>query len=155
MHGKEEQQGEEFIKPSGVWWWVAALVMTPVFFAIGMSVHGGWPPQGDLRTWAFLIGLTVYPLTAQAFEVGLWHLRERMNRPLWWTSERQRNVGTAILLACLTAVLWVPEGTVGSALAIRMIGGFLIAVLPFFALCCAVDWLFARIGKMFVGRAKR
>lgn len=146
---------EEIEKPSGKWWWFSVFITTPVFFLIGLSIHNGWPPPDDFASWVFLIGLTIYPLTAQGCELLFWHLREKLYRPDWWTAQAQHNVAQAILLSFIFGILRLPEGSHGWAAAGQILEGMALAIAPMFAICCAVDWVIGRIGRIFTSRRTR
>lgn len=144
---------EVFEKPSGKWWWVVALVVTPIFFLIGRSFQGEAPFEDEIAGAVFLVAMTAYPLTSQTMELAMWHLRERMVRPHWWTSKRQNNLGQAATLSGLFAILRLSAEASGWEAAGQLLGWFLLGILPFFALCQGTDLVLSKLSQA-LSRAK-
>lgn len=99
--------------PGSFWGWFGALALMPLFAIIGLSVYGGWPPAHDIVAWTFLIALVSLGPVGQVFAIGLWHLRERLERPVLWTASRQDNIEKVFWMSALAAFIMIPDQMMG------------------------------------------
>lgn len=136
--------------PGSLWGWFGALALMPLFAIIGQSVNNGWPPAHDFVAWTFLIALVSLGPVGQVLAIGLWHLRERLGRPVLWTANRQDNIKKVFWMSALAAFIMVPDQMIGwDGVALWLIRWFIISIpmFTFFECYDALISFVAGLGK--------
>ena len=154
MNDTVNREPETIEKPTRLEWCIA-LFFTPIFFVIGLSVSDGFPEAGYTKSRAALLLFSCYPVASELFKLISWHLREYFQQPIWWTGQRQNEIGQALLIAIVWGTVWAwPDASTWTWIT-KSSGYVLLVVIPAFLLVISVDWAFKQIGRMVFFRKKR